>query len=248
MGVRQILQLEGNVTVPGLPLLDVSANEIAVANIDGLAYWPGLYSWDVNGTDSGFLDRVTDEACMPAAAIVASSRIVAAGDGHPAYSIQSPDHNLVRASFAASESFTVAAVVGAECGFGSIGSGVGTSTWWLGSNGGKLRFAVGSVERLLYDTYTGPLLTANKFTAVVFIFDKAAGEIRVRVNGVQVDSMVNVALKTMSPRNELRFGGINSSGSSQQRNGNYRVAIAFSKVLAGTELAALEAMLAESIY
>ena len=248
MGTRQILQLEGSVTVAGLPLIDVTANEVAVANIDGLEYWPGLFSWDIDSAGTGFLDRVTDAACPTYGAASVASRFINFADGHEAYSINAQAHVLKRAAFQASGGFTIGVVVGKEIGISSINNpGAPSDAWWLGSADGKMRFFVGTVGRATYDTYTGPLLTDTKMTAVVFIYDRAAGEIRLRVNGVLVDTLSSAALNTMVVKNELMIGQINA-GAPQMRNGSYRVPIAFSKALVGTELASLEAMLAESVY
>lgn len=248
MSVRQILNLEGSVTVSGLPLLDVTENELAVANIDGLAYWPGLFSWDANQAGTGFLDRLTDEACPTDGAVTVASRFINFADGQPAYSINAQAHVLKRAAFQASSGFTIGVVVGKEIGISSISApGAPSDAWWLGSADGKMRFFVGTAGRNTYDTYTGPLLTDIKMTVVVFIYDRVAGEIRLRVNGVLVDTLASPALRTMAVKNELMFGQINS-GAPQMRNGSYRAPIAFSKALAGAELASLEAMLAESVY
>ena len=244
MGVRQILQLEGNVSVPGLQPLDISQAEIAVANIDGLAYWPGLYSWDVNEQKTGFIDRVTDVPCMPMGAISVAGAFSNFADGQPAYYISTESFALVKDGFDMSGSFTVAAVVGPEIGIGSRNTGTGF--WFLASMAGKIRYKVGNTERASYETYTGPALNSAKMTAVVFIFDRAAGQMILRVNGVQVDVLVADALKTAEVRNELVFGRINA-GVAQGRFGAYRSCIGFTKALHGSELAALEAMLMESV-
>jgi hypothetical protein len=244
MGVRQILQLEGNVSVPGLQPLDISQAEIAVANIDGLAYWPGLYSWDVNEQKTGFTDRVTDVPCMPLGTVNVSGAFGNFADGQPAYNLTSDAMALVKDGFVTSGSFTAAAVVGAEIGMGS--KTAGTGFWFLASLAGKIRYKIGNTERATYDSYTGPLLTNNKMTAVVFIYDRAAGQMILRVNGVQVDVLAAEALKTAEIKNELVFGRTNA-GTAQGRFGAYRSCIGFTKALQGAELAALETMLLESV-
>jgi hypothetical protein len=248
MTVRQILQLEGSVTVPGLPLLDITANELAVANIDSLLYWPGLFSWDIDPAGTGFRDRVTDVACPTSGAASVASRFINFADGHPAYSINAQEQVLKQAVFPASGGFTIGVVVGLEVGCGSFSAaGNPWDTWFVSSSLGKIRFGLGTAARNTYDSYTGPLLNNAKMTAVVFIYDRAAGELRLRINGVLVDTLADPALKTMVVKNELMFGQINA-GTPQMRIGSYRVPIGFSKALVGAELASLEAMLAESVY
>jgi len=244
MGVRQILQLEGNVSVQGLPALDVTQAEIAVSNIEGLVYWPGLFSWDVNEQKTGFTDRLTDLPCMPLGTVNVSGAFANFADGQPAYNLTTDAMALVKDGFPTSGSFTVAAVVGAEIGMGS--KTAGTGFWFLASSAGKIRYKIGNTERPSYETYTGPLLNNAKMTAVVFIYDRTAGQMILRVNGVQVDVLAAEALKTAEVKNELVFGRTNA-GTAQGRYGAYRSCIGFTKALQGAELAALEAMLLESV-
>lgn len=245
MATRLLLQLDGSIAIDGMPKLDVTQREIEVANIQGLEYWPGLFSWDLNDANNGFLDRVTDQAAPIWAAGDIRGKFTNFADGYVAYELNSVNSALIKQPFPATGSFTVAAVVGPELSMGSITDGAGY--WYLSSSGGKLRYNLGGVGTV-YEDYTGPALNNTKMTYVVFIFDRANGELRLRVNGALVNSTKATSLTTANVKSELAFGRTNVNGTVQSRLGHYRVAIGFSRALTGANLASLEAMLAESVY
>lgn len=256
MTIRQILQFPGTPSVQGYPSLDVTQAEIAVANIDGLVYWPGMEAWDIPASKDKFLDRLTDAEC-PVFAVgtdVSTSFSKAVGE-KIMYKVASVNYAPIDPDFKSSGSFTVAAVVRDQVGFGSYGDptqGNGGS-WYVNSetstasaDKGKIRFSLADVT-ITYGQYNGPLLDDTKLAYLVLIVDRATNSATLRVNGATAIYVVNPNISNRALLNGLRIGtAVSSTNGTVPRYGYYGSVVAFERALAGSDLAALEAMLAEA--
>jgi hypothetical protein len=253
MPARQILSFPGTAAVPGNPLIDVSEAEIAVCNIDGLVYWPGMAAWDVPPSKDKFLDRVDDAVCPTFGAVDVSTSFAVSANGKSVYNVAGVNHCPIDPDFSSAGSFTVGVVVRDFCGFGSYGDptlGAGSS-WYISSENsvsadtGKLRFSLGDISGT-YGQYLGRPLAAAYLTPIVFIVDRATGTVTIRANGAVAFTAVNPNISTKLLLNGLRFGAVVSATNAHvSKYGHYAAAIAFNRVLAGDDLAALERMLAE---
>ncbi|WP_349616228.1 hypothetical protein [Azotobacter salinestris] len=260
MSVRQVLHFPGTKSIPGYPTLDVSEAEIEVANIPSLAYWPGLFDWDINGDDSGFLDRVTDAPCPVTGAVSISSGFSESVNGEQMYYINVSD-NALRIPLDTSGSFTVGMVVGMDAVSANAGYTFGSysptpsnadvpAPWWISSGTGELlgkaSGSFGGVG-LPAGNHVGQIPDSSALAALVFVFDRQAGSAYIRINGVEVSRVTNDALKTVQLFNELSVGAIMVAGGASLsiRKGHLGAVAAFTDKLSGAELASLEAMLAE---
>jgi hypothetical protein len=235
MTYRQIVQLKGTVNNSNLALLDVTQEELAVANINSNVYWPALAPWGKNAANTGFRDRLSNSDCLASDYSAVSTRFFSTIDSKFAYSIQGFDMVLNEPDFDCSGSFTVALLAGDECGFGSIS--IGSGAWFLSSNLGKIRFdgSVGTSGG--YDAYNGPLLSTNNMTAVILIVDRENNTVILRINGS--DEMSIDFDGTATIFSELQIGAVNG-GTPQMRTGHYRAPIAFKSALSGVQLQELD--------
>lgn len=253
MSSRKILYFPGSDSVPGFQQLDLSDAEIAVANIDSLVYWPGMFDWDIPTSNDRFIDRVTDADCPVYGATNIASRFVNTVNGDKAYSITGPSHALYNATFDTSGSFTVGMVVREALGFGSASNAVagGAQPWYLysettaGADYGKLKFVIGGVTSGAYSAYAGPVLSSTSLHRVVLIVDRVNNVIKVRVNGVEYLSIAHSSISTLNLHKELRVGVVNATGTPLGRYGHYLGVCAFNKALSGQDLADFETMLSE---
>lgn len=244
---RQIIQLEGKVTNANLPALDVTQKEIDTAQLASIASWPALASWGVSSANTGVLDRLNDSVRLANGSALVSSRFVTGGvpilEG---YSLNNVDQAIVSA-LDTSGSFTVGIVVRNGLATGSYSSSTGQ--WWVihdnidaSPTKGKLRISIGGITST-YAEYNGPPITATDWHYIVIIVDRTAGTIKIRHNGA--DALLKAGLSpAASILNEFAVGIFNT-GTQALRAAQYRSPIAFTKAVSGTDLATLEAMLAE---
>lgn len=235
---RQVVQLDVPINNPNLPRLGLTKEELELASIQSISLWPALHLWGVNDANTGFRDRLFDDELLSISSTSVDTRFFQAVDGLQAYSIQNSSMVLATTDFDDSGSFTVALLVAAECGFGSINLVDGR--WYVASNGGKLRFEVAGAGIGSYEQYNGPLLTAEEFKSIIFIVDKGLGTVTLRVDGQNVFEL-DIDKDKVQP-GELQIGRINAA-TPQQRNGFYRAVVTFNDALSSAEISTLEAYL-----
>lgn len=244
---RQIIQLEGSVTNPALPDLDVTAAEIAVAQLAGIAVWPAMASWGVTDAATGLLDRLTDDTRLANGATGIGARFALGGaPSLEGYTLTSVNQGII-APLDTSKGFTIGIVARSGLALGSFSTSA--NTWWMihdnidtSPTKGKLRMSVGGITSVFAD-YAGPPLTPTDWHYIVLVVDKTAGTIRIRHNGVETLLRSGMA----SGANILaEFGiGIYNTGSQAIRAAFYRSPIAFNRPLSDAEILTLEAMLLE---
>lgn len=249
---RQILQFAGTPSVAGYPKLDVSESEIAVANIESLVYWPGLFEWDVS--EGKILDRMSDLVCPTYGASAPGDRFVTQANGKRAYKPASINDTLVFPGFDTSKSFTVGLVAGAGFAIGSIQDAAAVSStpapWMVISSPvadatyGKPWVVFGPVTSGGYAQYPGAGLTDAALSAVVLIVDRIKKTIVLRVNGVVTWSYSGAAVASTVIFSGLNVGVTKYAGQPiGTRLGAIPAVAAFTSALAGDDLAALETML-----
>lgn len=247
---RQILQFAGTPSVAGYPKLDVSEAEIAVANIESLVYWPGLFEWDVS--EGKILDRMTDQVSPTYGVSDPIARFVTLANGKRAYKPATINDTLMLPSFDTSKSFTVGFVAGSTFAIGSILDAATVSSvpapWMLISgvdtNVGKPWVVFGPITSGGYTQYPGAALSDTALSAVVLIVDRVKKTIALRVNGVVTWSYSGAAVASTSVLSGLNVGVTKYAGQPVgTRLGAIPAIAAFSSALAGDDLAALETML-----
>lgn len=251
---RSILTFPGSASVPGLPKLDVSEAEINVANIAGLRHWPGLFEWDV--TTGAVLDRVTDGVIPSYGVSQPGANFVTMANGKKGYKV-SALANALNMPLETAGSFTVGCVCGIDLSFGSVSeSELNTSVpapWGVYSDltpTGQTTWVFGSISIASSVSGAWPIkLAADKLTAVVVIFDRGAGKLSIRYNGVEMYSSTVAAIKTVSLHKELMLGGMRTAGTGRAistRPMSTNAFAAFEAALKGEDLIAFEAMLLEA--
>lgn len=249
---RQILQFAGTPSVAGYPKLDVSEAEIAVANIESLVYWPGLFEWDVS--EGKVLDRMTDQVSPTYGVSDPLARFVTLANGKRAYKPATINDTLVLPGFDTSKSFTVGFVAGATYAIGSIVDAATVSTvpapWMVISSPaadgtfGKPWVVFGPITSGGYAGYPGAALTDAALSAVVLIVDRVKKIITLRVNGVVTWSYSGAAVATTSVCSGLNIGVTKYAGQPiGTRLGAIPAVAGFSSALAGDDLQSLETML-----
>ncbi|BAW23947.1 MULTISPECIES: hypothetical protein [Pseudomonas] len=252
---RSILTFPGSASVPGLPKLDVSEAEINVANIAGLKHWPGLFDWDV--ASGSILDRVTDGVIPSYGVSQPGANFVTMVNGKKGYKINALANTLVMPGFDTSGSFTVGCVCGIDLTFGSFTeTELNTSVpapWGMYSDvspTGQISAVFGSISIASSVSATWPIkLAADKLTAVVIIFDRGAGKLSIRYNGIEMYANTVAAIKTVSMHKELMMGGMRTAGTGRAistRAMSTNAFAAFETALKGEDLIALESMLLEA--
>lgn len=252
--MRQIIYFPGSETIPGYPSLDVTENEISVANIDKLRHWPGLFEWDV--ASKLILDRMTDQPISTIGSVDPSQNFFTMSNGKKGYKVQTVNSALQMA-FDTSGSFTIGVVAGKDLAFGSTSVTASTTSsptsWGLYSafdGSGSIALAFGDVNVQNSASSLWPKsLTDASLTAVVLIFDRAAGKMSLRYNGVEMWSSSSASIKTMVLSPEMSLGGIRVAGSGavlSSRQVTTNAFVAIEKALSGDDLTSLENMLAES--
>lgn len=253
---RSIVTFPGSASVPGMPKLDISQAEIAVANIPTLKHWPGLFDWDVS--TGVVLDRFTDGVIPSYGVSQPSAKFTTMVNGKKGYTIGALADTLVMPGFDTAKSFTVGCVCGLNLTFGSITETTNTSDvpapWGIYSDvspTGLVTMVFGTIAIASSVAATWPAkLAADKLTAVVLIFDRVAGTLTVRYNGVQMYTATNALIKTVSLHKELMFGGMRTAGAGRAiatRAMSSNAFVAFEGALAGAELLSVERMLMEAI-
>lgn len=249
-------------TYDGLPMhnycvaFSENPDVAAAADLDavtGITYWPLMDS--LHGTANGFSDRKTGSSDVTNGFANPATRLFETTNGVSkdwCYTIANATHALLNASFDTSGSFTVGIVgkpttLSARGGltFGSINS---ANQWFVtdtvNSADGKLKMHFNGTESA-YADYTGPVLTAETWMAVVLVFDRAAGTAKLRCTTVggstYEQTLTGLGSKVLA--NELCIGGNTSTGTLDYRAGRYRGAVGFSRALSGADLAKLEAYL-----
>lgn len=248
---RQIIKLEGSVANTALPDLDVTAAEIAVAQIQSIVSWPALATWGVTDAKTGVLDRLSEAVRLANGATDLAARFAAGGvPSLVGYVPNNVNQGILSPLDSVNSAFTIGLVARTGLAIGSYSASA--NSWWLINDNisasatlGALRFSIaGTVSTFAeYQAAGGPAMTANDWIRVVLIVDRVAGTITLRVNGVQILQKTGV-LTTAVSLAEFAVGIFNT-GSQAIRAAQYRSPIAFSTALAGDDLALLEAMLLE---
>ncbi|MCE0871057.1 MULTISPECIES: hypothetical protein [Pseudomonas] len=253
--VRQIMYFPGSQSVPGYPKLDVTDAELDVANIPSLKYWPGLFDWDVS--EGVISDRMNDVVIPSYAASVPANNFVTLPNGKKGYKVNAVAQALAMPVFNTGGSFTIGCVCDLQVGFGSLSVASANTDapapWYIYSDlagSGAITASFGNVVIAQSTSAAWPQkLSSTKLTALVLIFDRDAGKISVRYNGVEMWSYTNAAVKNLSLFTELYMGALRVAGASAQvatRPMASNAFTAFEAALSGTELAALERMLLEA--
>lgn len=255
MANRQILYFPGTSSVPGYPDLDVTESEIALANMAGRVYWPGLFDWDVNNASTGFRDRVTDAAAPVEGVVNVAKQFGAAPNGKNVYNIGAAAHNPIAPPFDTTGSFTIGLVVEQNIAMGSFSAAAASNEtpapWFVitgttGADIGKPWIQFGALTSGGYAGYSGSPLAAGVMNRVVLIVDRGASKITLRVNGVVGHTVTHALVNTAAVFSELKIGAARPAGAnSSQRSLKLGAVIAFTRALAGDDLATLEAHLAE---
>ncbi|QDY40293.1 hypothetical protein CHR26_15640 [Pseudomonas putida] len=238
-----------------MPKLDISEAEINVANIAGLKHWPGLFEWDV--ASGVVVDRMNDGVIPTYGVAQPGANFVPMVNGKKGYKINALANTLIMPGFDTSGSFTIGCVCGIDLTFGSITeTELNTSVpapWGIYSDvspTGQISAVFGSISIASSVSATWPVkLSADKLTAVVIIFDRAAGKLSIRYNGIEMYSSTVAAIKTVSMHKELMLGGMRTAGIGRAIATRPMVSnafAAFETALKGDDLIALEAMLLEA--
>lgn len=253
--LRSILTFPGSTPVPGMPKLDVTEAEIAVANILGLKHWPGLNDWDVS--TGVILDRMTDGVIPSYGLSQPGANFVTMVNGKKGYKINALANTLTMPGFDTSGSFTVGCVCGMDLTFGSFTeTELNTSVpapWGIYSDvspTGLVSLVFGTIAIASSVAATWPIkLSADRLTAVVIVFDRGAGKLSIRYNGIEMYSSTVAAIKTVSLHKELMMGGMRTAGTGRAiatRAMSTNAFAAFETALKGDDLISLEAMLLEA--
>lgn len=248
---RSILTFPGSASVPGMTPLDVSDAEIHVSNIASLKHWPGLFDWDVS--EGVILDRNTDAVIQSYGVSQPATKFTTMINGKRGYTIGALADTLVMPSFDTSGSFTVGCVCGLHLTFGSYTeTELNTSVpapWGIFSDTsptGLVSIVFGTISIASSVAATWPIkLSTDKLTAVVITFDRPAGKLSVRYNGVEMYSRTDVS-KTVSLHRELMMGGMRVAGTGRAistRPMATNAFVAFESALAGQDLVSLERLL-----
>jgi hypothetical protein len=210
---RQIIQLAGTVTDPSAPQLDVTPDEISIANLSGLAMWAASDYWGVNSLNTGFIDRVTDKPHLANGGTTVKSRLIGSS-----YQLADVNQCIVAGSDVnTSGSFSVALSVGVASGsnldavrVGNFSSGV---FWVLASEfgTGKLRFIFNGAETT-YAAYSGPALVAGgNHLRVVLVFNVVTNVGSIYVNGALAATTTNALIAAGLVAGGCIFGSFNNS-------------------------------------
>jgi hypothetical protein len=223
--------------------MDVSPEEIAVANIDGNIFWP--YIDDLHGRVPGaqpqaLWDRRPDIDLQLRNSAQVGISISPLPAGCPAVVIGSPN-SIWRATVPSWEGgLTVCAIVDDLLGMSSYG---GTNPWWIrNDDSGRLYFKLGGFTSNPA-LYQGPLLSAAAQTIVVFVWNAATGTVKIRVNGVYELNIPNAAFATTAVHPSLQYGLVNDAGAQTGRYSLHGGMLAFNRALTASEITELEKML-----
>jgi hypothetical protein len=252
--VRKGIFFPGSESIAGYPTLDVTSNEIAVANIDSLAAWPGVEEWDMQASDDRFLDRISDEEYLLYGAEKVSDHMSPGPDGNLIYMPTTPAAALTIPGFDASGSITVGIVCTQGVSFGSFEANTNTESaqraWYMsngptGSEDGLQLVFAGVTTGNAY-AYVGPKLDAGSLNVLIVNIDKINNRVVFRVNGAEYVAL-EYDLSDREVVNGLGFGILNPDGASAivRPDCGIAAAVAFSKNLTDPEMAQVEAMLME---
>lgn len=255
MAQRYVVQFPGSVSAQGMQKIDQTPAELDVANIASLRHVPGLNEWD---TVDGFKDRNTDNPIASYGVANAQANYVIMINGKRGYKVTTSAQGLTMPVFNTAGSFTIACVADVQLAFGSITEGLATppvtvpatpAPWNVYSNlGGSGAITVNFGNQSISEATTGAWpkkLSAAKLTAVTMIFDRAAGKLTFRYDQVEIGSITNEALKTITVMPEVNMGIVRVAGAGAAIATRPMVTntfLAFESALAGEELAAVERM------
>ncbi len=257
--MRKILNFQGTIDGAGYPSLDVTANEIAVANIPNLAYWPGLFSWDIPLAGNVFQDRMTDANCATEGAVAVAPAFTAAPGGGTAYRIAAGADRL-RGAFNAAGSFTIGLRVAIDSTLATPGFSFGSYTaadetanpapWWVSTTGVLPTLNVGArFGNVTANWVAGGAVTPDVFHRFIFVFDRTNTRLRMYFNDPVTAKLeaISAPVAALALLQELQIGGVRVGlAANQIRGGWYKKAIAFTRALTAAELVTLDAMLAEA--
>lgn len=254
---RSVLTFPGSKSVPGAQKLDVTPNEIYVANIPSLKMWPGLFEWDVaSGT---ILDRVTDKVIPSYGVSLPSANFATMINGKRGYKINALAQTLM-GDFNTTGSFTVGGVFDLHSTFGSYTETAANNSvpaaWGLYSNAGGsglISAFFGTIAVAETVSANWPIkLAANRLTAIVIVFDRTLGEISIRYNGIQMWKSTPAQAETVkgiSLLNEIIMGAVRVYGVGRDlvpRVFTTNAFAAFESALVGDDLTAFENLLLQA--
>ena len=261
MSARQIVQLAGELDIPGLPSIDVSDDEITIANMPSLVFWAAMAAWGITADGLGFEDRVTGESKLVNGAADIPTALVSAAGGI-AYECSTLDRAIiVDDTYDLSGSYTlamaVAATSGSDQGFilwGSVATPVASTTYWTSVNSqsdtGRLRVTVKEIATSFLE-YDGPVLTAGgPFLRVIVRVDAVTGTVDLIVNGVIEVTKTDAGISSRTAAAGLRAGYLNASGTPTpaEDGPRFRSPLVFNKSLSDAEVIVVDRMLAATQY
>ena len=253
MTVRQIIQLAGTLDIAGLPQLDVTQDEISIANMPTLKLWAATAAWGASTDDLGFEDRVSGKK-IPLNGAGTSARLVSVFDGSQALSLAA-SAVIKDDGFSTTGSFTIAMNLCAssdDLGVGPASSAVlpvnGQSYWFVSGAGGKLRIGTTNFSTAFSD-YLGPLLSRSAWLRLILRYDRISGSMTLFVNGTQQAKLTNDSLKTLSLAPGLVLGGlITTSTTPASPLGFMRSPLGFTSSLSDSEIALIDRYLSKTLY
>lgn len=256
---RFALTFSGAASVPGFPKADFSEAELAVANVAGLRYWPGLFDWDV--ASGVLLDRMTDAVIPTYGTSTPANNFATMINGKKGYKVNALAQALTMPTFATAAGFTIGLVCDLHLALGSItaglaGTGLPTdpaAPWVIYSDAGgngAITANFGPVGVAGNVSINWPQkLSATKLTAVVLIVDRALGKISIRYNGTEMWNYTNESVKTLSLMPEVNMGAVRVAGTGTSvvsRVMTSNAFVAFERALSGSDLSSLERLLLEA--
>lgn len=236
--MRSVINIDATVVNNKLPTLSVPQTTIDVAALQGIQAWPVLEAWAVNQSGNGFKDHITTSHHVCESGLIDNAEINPSVDGSPSYEVTASGDEIHMQDVDFTEGFTIAVLCGSEIGIGS--RVVDNGKWFLASNALKLRWEIAPYGYSTYPEYDGPLLSETELNTVIFVFDRVAGEVYVRVNGQKCLSQSVVVDHFVRP--ELTVGAINV-GTKQMRQSHYRAAVCFGRALSTAGIEAVETYL-----
>ncbi|WP_058911865.1 hypothetical protein [Entomohabitans teleogrylli] len=222
--------------------LDITLEEIAVANIPGLVYWPYIddaYGRVPGSNPQALYDRLTDANLTTIAA--ASFSISSLPGGTPAVVIGSNETCWRATTPAFNGGGTFATKITDTIGISSNSAATG-STYWIMNDGGRLTFRVG-LYTLAASDYDGPTLTPGTAVAVIFRIDTLTGTVTLRVGDTYSKTFHDDAMRNISLHPNFQFGLVNNEGSLASRFGNYGHLLAFDNAISDDSIDAILGMM-----
>ncbi|WP_058912890.1 hypothetical protein [Entomohabitans teleogrylli] len=223
--------------------LDITLEEIAVANIPGLVYWPyinDIYGRVPGSSPQALYDRLTDDALTTVAS--PSFSIGALPDSSPAVIIGSQNTSWRATVPEFNKGATFAAKIANTVGISSNSAPADSTFWIMDDGAGRLTFRVGSYTWAA-SNYDGPTLTPGTAVAVIFRIDALTGTVTLRVGGSYTKIVQDDVMRSAALHPNFQFGLVNNEGSLTSRFGNYGHLLAFDNAISDADMDAVLEMM-----